>query len=160
MHLRVAVMSGLHAYFRSGRAQRHVSRSGGLYRYFQATDDPRHARCDSAAPTVEVHEISTDSEVEYVPPKKTRRSHMPSAQAKDTPSAPLAKATDCYAVPIRCITRPGPTEHAAETVARSCFEQGFASWTQLAAIMSALPEDTKTRWKQDKESSRSPPNPS
>ena len=54
-----------------------------------------------------------------------------------------------YRLPVLKLEKLGTAESAAETMARSCFEQGAVTWMQLEAIMTALPDEPKMRWKQD-----------
>ena len=69
------------------------------------------------------------------------------SSAETKPEGGIDVKVGRYDLPERSLARSSVSEHAAETMARSCFEQGFA-WMQLEAIMNVLPEDSKLRWKQ------------
>ena len=90
------------------------------------------------------------SQAEYVPPAKLQRSLQ-----RESSNHPTRTGVGHYEIPRVLIPKACATEHAAEAIARSCFEQGVVTWLQIQAILCALPEEPKLRWKQDTSSGMS-----
>ena len=163
---RHGAMSGLYAYFRSDREARRHSRRDGLHRFFGHAD----VRQSSSRPVPMgepesgddvVMEVSsnTTSDHEAEQPNKFRRSLPPGGS--ELAAVPQHRQAEfrvgSFSLPVMKLGRCGPLEHAAETMARSCFEQGTVTWMQLEAIMNAVPEDTKIRWKQTEPTEQASP---
>ena len=98
--------------------------------------------------------VSSDSEVECVPCKFRRTQ----PRSGSTPAARMYNIhVGMHMLPTKQLQKQRAVEHAAETMARSCFEQGFVTWMQIDAIMSALPDEQKRRWTQKDHADQAPP---
>ena len=168
-------MRGLHAYFRFTKERRSPQRKGGLHKYFsvKADDHPEGiGSCESSAgsrnranPDVEMVE-SSDSDVEFLcnlqcagMPQESNHGHRAEGWSREA-SRDLnipEQIVGMYMVPRLSVPLLTQAESEAETLAKTCFEAGCATWTQLADIMRALPDASKIRWKQQENSNMEPP---
>ncbi|OLP80374.1 hypothetical protein AK812_SmicGene39212 [Symbiodinium microadriaticum] len=142
------------------KKERQCTRRDGLHRFFGRADTTNlDVRQSSSRPVAVgepepdndvLMEVSSDSSIDDEAPQKLRR--MPSRDGGEPSDGPnhhnVEFRVGYFGLPVMQLSRCGPLEHAAETMARSCFEQGMVTWMQLEAIMNAVPEDTKLRWKQ------------
>ena len=155
-------MSGLYAYFKSAGDHRPRKRRDGLHRFFgngatasSSNDQTQEQQIIPQGATVQdaVMVVSSDSEVEYLPSTFPReRQHAGHPPVAGTYNVHVGQ----YMLPVLQLPRQLVAEHAAKIMARSCFEQGHATWLQIAAIMSALPDEQKRRWRQSENSSMAP----
>ena len=147
---RNGAMSGLYAYFRSDRDARRHNRRDGLHRFFGQVDVQQSSSrpVPMGEPELDddvVMEVSSNStsDLEAEQPHMFRRSLPPGGSGlTEVPQhRPTEFRVGSFSLPVMTLSRCGPLEHAAETMARSCFEQGMVTWMQLEAIMNAVPED-------------------
>ena len=141
---------------------------GGLYKYFSVQENSHSAglganvsTSDRQASTHAEMIILSDSEVEVTAPCKRRRAQM--AQDPDTesrlgaalhPSSALpiqehVREDGRYKIPQILVDSMVVESHAAELLAMRCFQEGCATWQQIADIMNALPDVPKLRWAQE-----------
>ena len=159
-HIPRHTMSGLYAYFRSDRTKRLASRKDGLHRFFglsSGEDTSSSSSRPTPVPSNVVDEdvlmaISSENDsAEEEPPHKIRRGLSPAGDVQGVQRLDDGSGFQAglYRLPVLHITKLSITESAADTMVKSCFEQGAVTWMQLEAIMSALPDEPKMRWKQE-----------
>ena len=148
-------MSGLYAFFRSDKDPRWRVRRDGLHKFFERSciqQEPDRRGTDPVAPSTPpdvIMAISSDSEEQEDPPCKLRRTLPSPTQAQMEHQVNPGFRVGFFSLPTLSLSKATETEHAAETMARSCFEQGSVTWMQVEAIMNALPDEAKRRWKQE-----------